>query len=117
MSSQTRSVTKQFVYDTGNGRETAEIEARAVEIEIRRSKLAHTLTMCMFATNWALTIASTYAAFEAMTKVRVTFAAVIAHGSMGLAIMAISKLYLGPPPFGAFLGLCQIAVPAGLLTL
>ena len=108
---------KQFVYDTGGAHKTVEIEARALEVEIRRSRLAQTLTMCMLATNWALTIASTYATFEAVTYGRVNFAAVIAHGSIALAITGIRQLYLGPPPFGALLGSCPTFTPAGYFTL
>lgn len=110
-------MTKQFVYDTSSGRKTLEVEARALEVEIRHSNLAQAFTMCVFATNWALTIASTYTAFEAMAQGRVNFAAAIAHGSIALAIVSIRQLYLGPPPFGAFLGSCPIATPAGCFTL
>jgi hypothetical protein len=109
MTSRGRNVAEAFTYDTGSGTTTVEIEAHALEVEIRRSKLPQALTLCMFATNWVLTIVSTCIAFSAVTKGRVGFAAVILHGSMALAITGIRELYLSPPPFGAFLGMFLIA--------
>lgn len=111
ISSRGRNVVRAFAYDTGSGATTVEIEARALEVEISRSKLPQALTMCMSATTWVLTIASSYITFSAVTKGRVGFAAVILHGSVAFAIASIRELYLSSPPFGAFLGMPLIAVP------
>jgi hypothetical protein len=105
MSSRNMKVTKDFTYDTDSGPTTVEIIAHALEVEISRSKFAQALTMCMFATNWVLTIASAHIVFSAVTKGRVDFMAVILHSSVALAILGIRRLYVSPPPFGAFLGI------------
>jgi len=93
---------KRFNYDTDGGPKTVEIESRALDVQIRHSKSAKMLNICIFATNWALTLVSTYIACKATTTGRVDFAVVLVHGSMVLAISSIRKLYVSPPPFGAF---------------
>ena len=98
-------MTKDFVYNTGIGSKTVEIVAHALEVEISRSKFTQALNMCMFATNWGLTIASTYVVISAVTKGRVDFMVVILYSSMGVAILGIQKFYVNPPPFGEFLGM------------
>jgi hypothetical protein len=85
------------------------IVAHALEAEISRSELAQALTLCMFATDWVLTIVSAYIVFSAATKGRVDFVVIILHGSVGLAILGIRKLYVSSPPFGAFLGILRCA--------
>jgi hypothetical protein len=117
ISSRGRNVAKAFTYDTGSGATTVEIEARALEVEIRRSILPQALTMSMFTTTWVLTILSAYITFSAVTTGRVGFAAVILHGSVAFAIASIRGLYLSPPPFGAFLGTLPIAAPFSYSTL
>ena len=98
-------ITKDFTYDAGSGSTTVEIVARALEVEVGRSKLIKALNMCMFATNWALTIASAYVVFSAVTKGRVDFMIVILYSSMAMAILSIQKFYINPPPFGTLLGM------------
>ena len=109
ISSHTVNITKNFTYNTGGGSIMVEVVARALEVEISRSKFMRGLTMSMFATNWALTIASAYIVFTAVTKGRVDFMVVILYGSMGMAILGIQKFYINPPPFGALLGMFRSA--------
>jgi len=102
-SSRSTNVTKGFVYDTDSGPTTVEIVAHALDVEISHSRLTQGISLCMFATNWILTITSAYITFSAVTKGRVGFAVVILHGSMVFAILGIRGLYASSPPFGAFL--------------
>ena len=97
-------VVRQFIYNTSDGPATVEVKSRLLTAVIRYSTLALALTACMFVANWALTLASLYIAFSAMTKGRVTWSAFTLHGTMALVIPSIRSLYLCPPPFGAYLG-------------
>lgn len=108
VSSRGMDFTMDFTYDPGNGSTTVEILAHALEIGISRSGFTRALTMCMFATSWFLTVASTYFAFKAVAKGRADFAIVMLHASTGLAISSIQKLYTSPPPLGASLGTLRL---------
>ena len=97
-------VVRRFTYNTGDGPATVEVKSRLLTAVIRYSTLALALTVCMVIVNWALTLASLYIAFLAMTKGRVTWSTFTLHGTMAMAIPSIRGLYLCPPPFGTFLG-------------
>lgn len=96
---------KDFTYNADSGPRTVEIVAHVLEVEICRSKSARALAFCMFTTNWALTIMSAYLAFSAIRTGRVSFAMVILHASMMLAIPSIRSLYVSLEPLGAFSGM------------
>jgi len=57
----------------------------------------------MFATNWALSLASLYIVLSAMKKGKTVWPAFLLHGAIVLVIPSIRKLYLCPVPFGMFL--------------
>ena len=111
ISSRDTKTMERFAYDADSGPTTVEIESRALDVDIRRSKSAHILNVCIFTTNWVLTLVSAYIAGKAATNGRVDFAVVMVHGSMALAIPNIRKLYISPPPFGAFIGILAVPPP------
>lgn len=104
VSSHYADVMDKFTYDTGNGSEITRVKSRALTLTIRYSAFALALTTCMFATNWALTLASLCITFSTMKKGRITWSAFALHSTMALVVPSIRRLYLCPLPFGAFLG-------------
>jgi len=116
ISSRSARAVEGFTYDTASGPTTVEMGSSTLEVEIRRSESAKALNMCIFATNWILTLVTAYIAGKAATNRRVDFATVVFHGSIALVIPSIRKLYIDPPPFGAFPGTLAVSTLIRCLT-
>ena len=84
---------------------TIGIGSRALEVEFRRSKPSgSTITMCMLAMSWALTLVSAYITLVAMTKGRIDSTTITIHASTVLGILGIWIVYADGQPFRADLG-------------
>ena len=97
--------TSKFTYDSGDGLFTTEVESRMLLAEIKRSAIAKAFAVCLFLTNWALTIGSVYTtALVASGKLEVNSMVTGLPFSALLAIPTIRSLCSGSPPLGVFIG-------------
>jgi len=94
-SSHDTKTTDALAYETDSGTTTVEVESRALEVKIARSKLARALTSCISAANWLLTYLSAHVTFAAVTKKNADFFTVFLHGCMMLAVLVTWKLSIG----------------------
>jgi hypothetical protein len=105
-----------FTHHTTNGSITTEVESHVLAVEIRRSEWARTFNMCIFATNWILTVGAVHFLWE-RTSGWVAVIAAILRISGVLAIATIRNLYIGTPPFGPSLNVVEFFLQITIIAL
>ena len=97
-----------FTYNTPDGPVTVEVESRTMVATTRRSNNARALTFSMFAINWILTLGSVVIVVVVfMRRGEVKDGVAFLPITVILSIPTIRVLYVGSPPFGIFIGMCQ----------
>ena len=104
--------TSKFAYDTGEDVVTNDVESRALEPDIKRSRRSRGFTMCLWIVNWALTAGTVYITLVVLASSEKMRDGVLALPiTMILTIPTIRGLYVGAPPFGILLGIPQGCSP------
>jgi len=99
--------TATYTYDSGTGPTTIGVDSQTVYIQVKRSRSAQALTMCLFLANWALTTGSIYIVFVVIFGgEEINEAVLLLPITVILTIPAPRSLYPGSPPFGIFIGNC-----------
>ena len=97
--------TATYTYDSGTGPTTIGVDSQTVYIQVKRSRSAQALTMCLFLVNWALTTGSIYIVLLVVFGGEdVNEAVLLLPITVILTIPAPRSLYPGSPPFGIFIG-------------
>ena len=97
--------TSNYIYDSGMGPTTVEVDSSVIEISAKRSQLARAFTMCLLVINSALTVGSAYVTLLVVVrKEGIKEAVVLLPVTIVLTIPALRGLYVGSPPFGIFFG-------------
>ena len=100
--------TSNYIYDSGMGPTTVEVDSSVIEISAKRSQLARAFTICLLLVNWALAIGSTYVTLVVVVrKERVHEGVLLLPVTLVLTIPTLRGLYVGSPPFGIYLGKSQ----------
>jgi len=98
--------TNKFTYDSGDGSVTAQVESRLLQVAIEHSAIAKVFAICSSLVIWSLVVGTVYiTALVASGKLEAT--SVVAPLPLGapLIIITIRSLYVGPPLFGASIGM------------
>ena len=97
--------TNQFIYDSGDGQETAEAESRVLQAEIRRSAIAKAFVICLSFVNWSLAVGSVYITIL-VTLGRLETNSMVAAlpFSALLTVPAVHSLYSTSPVLGISIG-------------
>lgn len=97
-----------FTYDIGGGPTTVDINSTTIITTVRHSNRARALTISMFAINWILTICSVAIALIVLRRRGgVKDGVALLPVTVILSIPTIRSLYVGPAPFGIYLGTHQ----------
>lgn len=109
--SQDTADTNKFIYDSGNGLVTAEVESRLLQVKIARSAIAKAFAICLFLANWALAVGSVYiTALVVSRKLEPNNMVAALPFSALLTIPTIRSLYINSPLLGISIG--QLRMPS-----
>jgi len=98
--------TTTYTYDSEAGLTMIDVDFRTIRIQVKRSRSAQALTMCLFLANWALTAGSICIVLVAIFKREETNDADLLLPVVTILIIpAPRSLYPGSPPFGIFIGM------------
>lgn len=101
VSSNDTKATTRFIRHTTVGSMT-KVEPHLLAVEIKRSGWARIFNMCIFATNWILTVGAVHFLWDCGSGWVTVMAATLRISGV-LVIATIRNLYIGTPPFGPFL--------------
>ena len=93
-------------YNMQPGSGTLILEGRdAIIITAQRTPLARAFTLCLLLINWTLTIGSTYVTLVVVIRGEgVHEGVLLLPVTIILTIPSLRGLYVGPPPFGIYIG-------------
>ena len=97
--------TSEFIYDSGKGPVTTEVESRVLQVEITRSAISKAFAVCLFIANWVLTVGSVYiTALVASRMLEANSIVATFPFSAPLTIPTVRSLYINSPPLGTCVG-------------
>ena len=97
--------TMKFIYESGDGLVTTEVESHVLRAEIERSVIAKAFLICLFIGNWAVTVSSVYTtALVVSGKLEANSIIAALPFSALLAIPTIRSLYINSPLLGFSIG-------------
>jgi len=96
-------------YNLGKGRLAPDAESRALDVEIKRSKISRTFMISLALLNWVLVIGSVHiTALVASGKMEANNGLALLPFSIMVTIPAVRALYAEPPSLSASLGTLRI---------
>ena len=110
--------TNKFIYDSGDGSVTAEVESRLLQVDIERSAITKVFAICLSLVNWSLALGAVYiTALVAFGKLESNSLVVPLPFGAPIAIATVRSLYVSSPPFGASIGMSRTpSLPLSPLT-